>query len=314
MKAQELWHITTSDTQVKETSIANDDSKLTIEAKYSFISQGTEKLVRRVNVPEELQSSMRVPYMKGSFELPLNYGYAIVGQVVEGPKAWENRYIHCMHPHASYFQITAADAYDLGESISSRHSLIGNLETAINGVWDSNMTKGARILIVGLGSIGLLTGLVAEKLFQAEVYFLEQNPERKTWAETKGWSALKVPDHVDFAFHTTATSAGLQSAIDALKTEGTVVELSWYGKRKVEINLGGSFHIQRKKIIASQVSTIPPLRQVDWDFKKRKDLAKELALELEIPEPVLISLKQAADWFNGDWKTDSSLLMIDYSL
>ena len=39
------------------------------------------------------------------------------------------------------------------------------------------------------------------------------------------------------------------------------------------LNLGGSFHFDRKRIISSQVSNIPLDKIVNWDYKKRKDLA-----------------------------------------
>jgi threonine dehydrogenase-like Zn-dependent dehydrogenase len=76
----------------------------------------------------------------------------------------------------------------------------------------------------------------------------------------------------DVALHTSASDAGLQRCVDAVGVEGTVVELSWYGDRAVQVALGGSFHLERKRIVASQVGQVPAGRQRRWDYARRKDV------------------------------------------
>ena len=65
-------------------------------------------------------------------------------------------------------------------------------------------------------------------------------------------------DGRDLVVHASATSAGLQRSLDLLAPEGTVLDLSWYGDRRVRLPLGGAFHSRRLGIRASQVGTVSP--------------------------------------------------------
>jgi threonine dehydrogenase-like Zn-dependent dehydrogenase len=60
------------------------------------------------------------------------------------------------------------------------------------------------------------------------------------------------------AFHASGTGSGLQLALDALGFEGRVIDLSWYGTQRVELDLGSNFHQQRLRLLGSQVGTIAP--------------------------------------------------------
>jgi threonine dehydrogenase-like Zn-dependent dehydrogenase len=80
----------------------------------------------------------------------------------------------------------------------------------------------------------------------------------------------------DLVVHASATSAGLQRSLDLLAPEGTVIDLSWYGDRDVQLSLGGAFHSSRLTIRASQVGTVSPARA------GRRTTADRLALALEL--------------------------------
>ena len=80
----------------------------------------------------------------------------------------------------------------------------------------------------------------------------------------------------DLVVHTSATSAGLQRALDLLAPEGTVLELSWYGDAEVRLSLGGAFHAGRLAVRASQVGTVSPARSA------RRTTADRLALALDL--------------------------------
>jgi threonine dehydrogenase-like Zn-dependent dehydrogenase len=80
----------------------------------------------------------------------------------------------------------------------------------------------------------------------------------------------------DLVVHTSATSAGLQCALDLLAPEGTVLDLSWYGDAEVRLSLGGAFHAARLGLRASQVGTVSPARSA------RRTPADRLALALHL--------------------------------
>jgi threonine dehydrogenase-like Zn-dependent dehydrogenase len=74
---------------------------------------------------------------------------------------------------------------------------------------------------------------------------------------------------IDTAINVSSSPTGLQLAIDTLAVEGTLIEASWYGSKKAELELGGSFHRKRLTMRSSQVSTIDPGLSPRWDKKRR---------------------------------------------
>jgi threonine dehydrogenase-like Zn-dependent dehydrogenase len=104
---------------------------------------------------------------------------------------------------------------------------------------------------------------------------------------------------VDIAVNTSATDAGLQSAIDAVCMEGTVVEASWRGSQSSTLALGGSFHRRRLTIRSSQVSRLCPSLTPRWDKTRRASVVLDLLGRLE-PHRLIshrFPLSRAADAF-----------------
>lgn len=85
--------------------------------------------------------------------------------------------------------------------------------------------------------------------------------------------------------HASATEAGLTRSLELLAPEGTVLELSWYGDRRVSLPLGEAFHSRRLVVRSSQVGTVSPARS------GRRTYADRLALALELlADPALDAL------------------------
>ena len=145
-----------------------------------------------------------------------------------------------------------------------RAALVPNLETAVNAVWDAELHSGERVVIVGAGAIGTLLAYAVHRLHDVNATVIDTNPERAALADARPWvgTALDPVDleaaAFDVAFHASGSPDGLQVALDAVGFEGRVLELSWYGEHPVTLDLGTSFHYQRKRIIASQVAAVAP--------------------------------------------------------
>ena len=75
---------------------------------------------------------------------------------------------------------------------------------------------------------------------------------------------------------TSATEQGLTRSLELLGAEGTVVELSWYGDRKVALPLGEAFHSRRLTIRSSQVGTVSEARRAHRTAADRLALALDL--------------------------------------
>ena len=255
-----------------------------VQTMFSAISPGTERLVAKGKVPVALRKEMRCPYMGGRFPFPVKYGYSLVGEVVQGPPELRGRKVHVLHPHQDLCVVRTEDVRPLPDGLPpARATLASNMETAVTAVWDSGVALGERALIVGFGIIGSLIARLLAQGPAVGIEVVEKRPERRRLAESMGFRTTAAPaqEPFDVAFDTSGTAAGLQAAIDSVGVEGRAVAVSWFGAEPARLDLGGSFHSRRKRIVGSQVSRIPGVLRPRWDARRRTDLVFRL---LERPE------------------------------
>ena len=232
-----------------------------VQAQWSAVSPGTERLVGLGQVPPECSQWMACAYMAGSFELPLKYGYCLIGNGVEGALAGQSIFV--MHPHQELAQVRDADAIRLPADLPlKRAALIPNLETALNAVWDAELDGEEVCSVVGAGSVGLLIAYVLWRTTGRAPRIIERDPERREFARQlpfglRTCSPEESCDQDDeVSFHASGNPAGLQLALNQVGFEGRVIELSWYGDKPVKLELGTHFHYGRKRIVASQVGHV----------------------------------------------------------
>ncbi len=276
-----LWHNAKDNSSIICTELSKSTGEVIIKSLFSLISLGTERLVAKGEVPKSMYTAMKVPHMQGDFSFPLTYGYSVVGKVIDGPATMLNKNVHLLHPHQSMIKTTPDVCSIIPSGIPPKRAVLAsNLETAINAVWDSGVSIGDKILVVGYGLIGALICEILSNIMGVDVVSLESDPNRQTLAKNNGLDAISTDQATarkfDIAINTSANQNGLQSCINAVGYEGVIVELSWYGEKSVNINLGHDFHHLRKRIISSQVSTIPVQKRGGWDFERRKNLVFKL--------------------------------------
>ncbi len=282
MKSRALWHTSPVNSEIQEQEIPEESGdKVLIRTLFSQISMGTERMVALGMVPAEIQAQMEVPYMDGSFSLPCKYGYSLVGEVLRGPVHQQGKIVHVMHPHQDLAWVDKSSLYPIPEGIPLQRALLAcNLETAVNALWDSEISMGDRILIAGFGLIGALIAILASWIPGAKVAVLEKNEIRQKLALQFGFEVIRkaqpTGQFFDAAFNTTSDEQALQFCIDNIGFESQVTEVSFYGKKGVTVLPGGSFHVGRKRIVSSQVSSIPGKKQGRWDKIRRKDLVFDL--------------------------------------
>lgn len=278
--ADALWHISPESSVIRQLPLPKPtDDTLWVKSIISLVSPGTETTVASGQVPQDMQEAMRVPYMLGDFTLPCTYGYSLVAEVVAGTADWPGKHVHLLHPHQSAALVASADVVAIPAGISAENAaLVSNIETVVNAIWDSQCQLGEPVVIAGFGCIGALLALTLKHVHFGPVYVIEPNTQRAAIATEMGLSVITEakPDECAVAFNTSASSTGLQRCIDAVGFEGRVLELSWYGTRSTQVQLGHDFHSKRKQIICSQVSNIPTRKQNYWTIQRRKQLAFEL--------------------------------------
>jgi NADPH:quinone reductase-like Zn-dependent oxidoreductase len=246
----------------------------------SGISRGTETLVFRGGVPPDQRARMRAPFQEGDFPGPVKYGYLNVGTVEEGPPNLRGRTVFCLYPHQTAYVVPAGAVSIVPAGIPpARAVLAGTVETAVNALWDAAPLVGDRVAVIGAGMLGCCVARLLQRFPAVRVTLVDVDPERAGIAAALGVD-FALPEEAeggcDFVVHTSATSAGLQRALDLLAAEGTVIDLSWYGDTEVRLSLGGAFHSGRLGIRSSQVGVISPARAA------RRTAADRVALALDL--------------------------------
>ncbi|MBS7589756.1 zinc-dependent alcohol dehydrogenase [Ancylobacter defluvii] len=281
MPAQSLWCVAPGRYEVRTGILPElEADMLTVRALASCVSRGSERLVLRGDVPKSEFQQMRAPFQQGEFPFPVQYGYQSVGVVEAGPEALKGRRIFSLHPHQDVYRLPASAAVIVPDHIPPpRAAIAANMETALNAMWDAGAGPGDRIVIVGGGVVGLMLTALAAGLPGAEVTLVDVRPERAEIAVAFGADfalPAEIGDDADIVFHTSASAAGLQTALGAGGFEAKIVELSWYGASATTVALGGAFHSRRLRLIGSQVGTVSPERRPRWPHARR--LAKALSL------------------------------------
>ena len=261
--ARALWYTKPGQAELRTERLpALQRGEARVRTLFSLISRGSERLVAHGEVPQSEWTTMRAPMQAGAFPFPVKYGYSATGIVTAGSKERVGTIVFCLHPHQDYFQAPESALLAVPDNVPARRAtLAANMETALNAHWDAGTGPGDRILVVGAGTVGLLTAHLARQIAGTSVIICDIDPGRAELAAKLGIafaSPQDAPRDNRVVFHTSATAGGLQTALDHASFEGRIIEMSWYGQKPVAVMLGGSFHSQRLQLISSQVGHVSP--------------------------------------------------------
>jgi len=279
--SQSLWYVAPECAEIRSEYLDPLPSQsIRVRALFGALSRGTESLVYRGLVPESEYSRMAAPWMGGSFPFPVQYGYANVGRVEDGPSDWIGRHVFALRPHQTLYQSSIDDVVVLTDSVpAERAVLAANMETALNAVWDAAPGPGDRVAIVGGGVVGCLVAYLCGYLPGARVTLVDINPKRAAIAAQLGVAfalSESAPSNCDVVFHCSASAAGLATAMNCAGDEAIVLELSWYGAAPVQVPLGASFHSRQIRLQSSQVGHIATSHRPRWSHHRRLQAATQL--------------------------------------
>lgn len=276
-----FWLRSPGQGEIRETALPDPgESEVLVRALCSGVSRGTETLVFRGGVPESQYTAMRAPFQEGEFPGPVKYGYLSVGRVEEGPAQLVGRTVFCLYPHQTRYVVPTSAVTVVPDNVpAARAILAGTVETAVNALWDAAPLIGDRIAVVGGGMVGCSVAALLDKYPGVRVQLVDADPARAGIARALGAEFALPADALgecDLVVHASATEQGLARSLELLRDEGTVIELSWYGDRRVSLPLGEAFHSRRLVVRGSQVGAVSPARRAGRTYADRLALALEL--------------------------------------
>ena len=307
LKARALWFSRRRVAELRpEDAPAPGPGEVRVGAVLSAVSRGTEMLVYRGEVPEELPLDLST--FAGGFSFPIKHGYASTGRVLDTGPGVENLspgdpvFVH--HPHQDLFTVPADLPLPLPEDLDPlRAVFFANMETALNVVHDTPTHLGEAAVVFGGGVVGLLVTRLLKMAGLTPVLAVEPRPARRVLALEMGADAAFGPDEglrervseatggrgADVAVEASGAGEALAAAVECVASEGTVVAASWYGTKPVSLPLGGHFHRGRVSMKSSQVGRVPPELSARWDGGRRAGAVTSLLGDPRIPLCSLVS-------------------------
>lgn len=158
---------------------------------------------------------------------------------------------------------------------------------------------GRPVLVIGAGSVGLMTALFARRAGASAVVVADPSPYRRQRIEALGlvamnedqaWQHARSQWHsgtdrgADFVFQTRAQPESLHTALRALRPQGTVIDLAFYQGGADALRLGEEFHHNGLAIRCAQINRVPRGLSHHWD---RKRLALETIALLRDAGPAI---------------------------
>jgi NADPH:quinone reductase-like Zn-dependent oxidoreductase len=270
-----------------------------VRAICSAVSAGVERLVLRGEVPPEAHELVALPSMRGRVDLPVAYPAALVGTVeaagpgVPGERLGER--VLLIHPHQDVVVVKAEALVPLPDAPpAARLTLAPGLEVALEAVWDAEIALGDRVVVTGLGVIGLLVAWLARRAGAAAVLGVDPDPDRAalglalgaTEATRSASASARALAEADVLIEASGAPAALADLLAHAGPGARIVVVSWYGRAGASLPLGGRFLPPRASLRASG----PPLRaRAPRRLALVRDLLGDEALDRLIAPPVPLS-------------------------
>jgi len=265
----------------------------------SGISSGTERLAYRGEIPAELALDDAIDALGGTFSYPFAYGYACVGEVAESGEV-----VFAFHPHQDVFTARADDLIPLPAIDPASATLFPLVETALQVTLDAGTGYRDRVIVLGAGVLGLLTGMLLQRSGWRPL-IAEPQAWRRAMAGSLGVAAAAPEDlakeEVPLVIDASGNPDAPAMALNLLAHEGTLLIASWFGTKPVALPLGGAFHRRRLNIASTQVSTIPARLAGTWTLSRRRREAAGLLVELPLAQLCthVFPFDQAAEAFRA---------------
>lgn len=140
------------------------------------------------------------------------------------------------------------------------------------------------VLVIGAGVVGIMVGLFAQQAGASEVVIADPSAFRRlrvsclgmtamtrdqAWNYAKGrWLHGGVDRGADVVFQTRPDTASLHAAMQALRPQGTVIDLAFYQGGSTALRLGEEFHHNGLNLRCAQINRVPRGLKFTWDQRR----------------------------------------------
>jgi threonine dehydrogenase-like Zn-dependent dehydrogenase len=277
-----------------------------IKTLYSGISAGTELTFYRGTNPYlskrwDTDSRMFFPAEQGTFPYPVtNLGYEEVGEIMEvgadvtdipvGARLF-GTWGHRTHFVANLDYVRPRLMPDGVDPIFGIFSHLGAI--ALNGVHDAHIMLGDTVAIFGLGALGQLVSIMAQKS-GAKVIAVDLHDSRLEMAKALGAAVTLNAgrDHpaetiksltsglgADVCIEVSGSTRALNEAIRAVAYSARVVAMGFFQGEAQGLYLGDEFHHNRINLVCSQISGVAPEISNRWNKLRLWQAAVRLQAE-----------------------------------
>jgi threonine dehydrogenase-like Zn-dependent dehydrogenase len=252
-------------------------------------------------------------------------GYEIVSEVVEvGPAVSGIRtgdIVHSGTPHQDQTIVDTTEQLQFGYPITVlprgrplEPALFISLgSVALQAIHDARIKIGDRVLVSGLGTIGLLTAQFAALSGASAIVVADPIRERRELAASLVGAAPITPmaatdggnvgaeikrsygaRGVDVAIETSGSYAALHASIAAVGVGGRVVSVGFYQGEGTGLRLGEEWHHNRPDLISSMgVWGCPHRDHPLWDRQRLTDMTRDLLYGGEVKTDPLLTQRIA---------------------
>jgi alcohol dehydrogenase len=146
--------------------------------------------------------------------------------------------------------------------------------------------RGQRVGVIGAGAIGLVCLVVARALGVEDVVVTDLSPERRTWAERLGASAVgeALSDEFDVIIDAVGAAPTRRASLEHLRPGGTTV---WVGLLTSDVDFDAKGLVRREQRVVGSFAYTPA------EF----DEAAELAADVDTSFVSTVPLRDGAQVF-----------------
>jgi threonine dehydrogenase-like Zn-dependent dehydrogenase len=143
---------------------------------------------------------------------------------------------------------------------------------------------GRPVIVIGAGTVGLMTALFSRSLGASEVVITDPSDFRRSKADAMGFTAMTeeqawqhakacwqdgtMGHGADLVFQTRAHAGSLHTALKALRPQGTAIDLAFYQGGADALRLGEEFHHNGLSIRCAQINRVPRGLAPLWDRRR----------------------------------------------